>query len=241
MQHTTNQPHTSAPATETRGIVAEAWIGVRVLLVLIVLGGALYPLSVYVLGQALFGWKANGSLVDATGRPTDPGRAVASTLLGQSFKGPRYFCSRPSAAGDGYDASNSSGSNLGPLSDKLLHGVADDPNTHDVDESFAGVAQLAAQYRAENGLAPDAAVPADAVTRSASGLDPHVSPQNAELQVARVARERALSPSRVRELVREHTEGRDLGLFGDPRVNVVLLNLALDQAAAEAPSVVGTP
>ncbi len=125
--------------------------------------------------------------------------------------------------------SNSSGTNLGPLSDKLLNGVPDDPKTKDVDESFAGVKQLVAAYRAENKLAPDVLVPADAVTRSASGLDPDITPANAVLQVARVAAARHLDVARVRALVERGIGGRDLGLFGEPRANVLELNLALDR------------
>jgi potassium-transporting ATPase KdpC subunit len=210
-------------------IASEAWVSLRALLVILVVCCGLYPLVVYGLGQALFSWKANGSLIDKDGKPATPDNAVGSKLLGQTFTSPRYFHLRPSAAGSGYDAANSSGTNLGAISDKLLNGVADDPSTKDVDESFAGVKQLVQVYREENGLAPDALVPADAVTRSASGLDPHISPRNAELQLARVAKARGLPEDRVRAAVEQNTDGRDLGIFGEVGVNVTMLNVALDR------------
>jgi K+-transporting ATPase ATPase C chain len=211
-------------------IVAETIASIRALIVIVILCCGAYPLVVYGLGQALFPWKANGSLIDKDGNRATPETAVGSRLLGQSFSSARYFHLRPSAAGSGYDAANSSGTNLGPISDKLLNGVADDPNTKDVDESFTGVKQLVQAYREENGLAPDALVPGDAVTRSASGLDPHISPQNAQAQVARVAKERALSEDRVRALVADSTDKRDWGIFGEDGVNVTMLNIALDKA-----------
>jgi K+-transporting ATPase ATPase C chain len=131
---------------------------------------------------------------------------------------------------------SSGGTDLGPASAKLRDGAKDDPATPDVDESFAGVRELAEAYRANNGLAPDAVVPIDAVTRSASGLDPHISPANAALQVARVARARHFSEDAVRRLVAEHTRGRSLGILGEPAVAVLPLNLALDQLAPTGPS-----
>jgi K+-transporting ATPase ATPase C chain len=140
----------------------------------------------------------------------------------------RVLPSAPSAAGAGYDAANSSGTNLGPTSDKLINGVKDDPATKDVDETYLGFRDLAKAYREENGLAPDTEIPADAATRSASGLDPDISPANAELQVARVAKARGLGAERVRQIVSDNTSGRLLGLIGEPRVNVLQLNLALD-------------
>jgi K+-transporting ATPase ATPase C chain len=215
----------SAPSS----ILKESLTSLRALLVILVVCCGLYPLAVYGLGQALFPWKANGSLIDKDGKPATPENAVGSRLLGQAFTSARYFHLRPSAAGSGYDAANSSGTNLGPISDKFLNGVADDPNTKDVDESFAGVKQLVQSYREENGLAPDALVPADAVTRSASGLDPHISAPNAQLQVARVAKERGLPEDRVRALIEENTEKRDWGIFGEEGVNVTMLNIALDR------------
>lgn len=200
---------------------------VRATLVLAILTGLLFPLAITGLAQALFREQANGSLVRA-----EDGRVVGSRLIGQPFTGPEYFHPRPSAAGSGYSGIASGGANLGPTSAKLLNGVSDNPGTLDTDESCAGVADLAAQYRSENRLPPEGRVPVDAVTRSASGLDPHISPANAALQVERVAGARGLPRERVEDLVRRHTEGRDLGLLGEPRVNVVLLNLALDREAA---------
>jgi K+-transporting ATPase ATPase C chain len=189
----------------------------------VVITGLAFPLVVWAIGRVAFPVQASGSLVkDASGQ------VVGSMLLGQSFSTPNYFHPRPSAAGAGYDAANSSGTNLGPTSDKLINGVKDDPATHDIDESYAGFGELAQAYRVENGLAPDAAVPADAATRSASGLDPDISVANAELQVTRVAKVRGLGRDRVLRLVAAHTAGRTLGLLGEPRVHVLGLNLALD-------------
>lgn len=212
-------------------LLKEATTSLRALAVVLVLCCGIYPLAVYGLGQAIFPWQANGSLIDRDGKRASPDTAVGSRLLGQSFVGPRYFHPRPSAAGSGYDAANSSGTNLGPLSDKLLNGAPDDPATKDVDESFAGIKDLARAYREENGLAPGARVPADAVTRSASGLNPHISVVNANIQVARVATARGLPVARVRAVVVENTEPRGWGVFGDPGVNVTMLNIALDKLA----------
>jgi K+-transporting ATPase ATPase C chain len=188
----------------------------------VVLTGLVFPGIIWAVGQTLFASQANGSLIrDAQGN------LVGSALIGQSFSKPEYVHPRPSAAG--YDAANSSGANLGPTSDKLIHGIKDDPATKDVDETYLGFGDLAKAYREENGLPPDVLVPADAATRSGSGLDPDISAANAELQVARVAKARHLPEERVRQLVVEHERGRLLGLIGEPRVNVLLLNLALDQ------------
>jgi K+-transporting ATPase ATPase C chain len=211
-----------------RALLKETFVSLKALLVIVVICCGLYPVTVYGLGQLIFPEKANGSLIDKDGRPSSPENAVGSRLLGQSFTSAQYFHPRPSAAGSGYDGANSSGTNLGPISDKFLNGVADDPKTKDVDESFAGVKQLVAAYREENGLGPDVLVPADAVTRSASGLDPHVSPRNADLQVARVAKERHLDEADVRALVKAHTDDRDFWVFGEAGVNVTTLNIALD-------------
>lgn len=189
----------------------------------VVLTGLAFPGVIWAVGKTVFPYQAGGSLIrDASGN------VVGSALIGQNFTQPKYFHPRPSAAGVGYDAANSSGTNLGPTSDKLVNGVKDDLATKDVDESFAGFRDLAAAYRQENGLAPDALVPADAATRSASGLDPDISVGNAQLQVARVAKARNLSPERVREVLAQNESGRLLGIFGEPRVNVLLLNLTLD-------------
>jgi K+-transporting ATPase ATPase C chain len=190
----------------------------------VVVTGLAFPGVIWAIGQTVFPSQANGSLLrDAQGK------LVGSALIGQSFSKPEYFHPRPSAAGAGYDAANSSGTNLGPTSDKLVHGIKDDPATKDVDETYLGFGDLARAYREENGLAPDAVIPADAATRSGSGLDPEISAANAELQVARVAKARQLPENRVRQLVGEHERGRLVGVLGEPRVNVLLLNLALDQ------------
>lgn len=189
----------------------------------VVVTGLCFPVVVWAIGRVAFPRQAAGSFV------TDAhGKVVGSALLGQNFTKPEYFHPRPSAAGAGYDAANSSGTNLGPTSHKLVKGIKDDPATKDVDETYLGFGDLAKAYREENGLAADAVIPADAATRSASGLDPEISPANAELQIARVAKARNISADRVRALVSENTSGRSLGVLGEPRVNVLLLNLALD-------------
>ena len=189
----------------------------------IVLTGLVFPAVVWAIGRVAFAEGAAGSLIhDASGR------IVGSKLLGQAFSRPEYFHPRPSAAGSGYDAANSGGTNLGPTSDKLVNGIEDDASTKHVDESYSGFRDLARAYRQENGLAPATPIPADAATRSASGLDPDISPANAELQVARVARARGMDAERVRALVRDHTTPRTLGFIGEPRVSVLALNLALD-------------
>jgi K+-transporting ATPase ATPase C chain len=172
---------------------------------LAVIACCLYPFCVWGLGQLLFPHQAGGSLL------TDAGTVAGSRLIGQGFTSPEYFHPRPSAAGDGYDAAASGGSNLGPLSKKLIDAVG----------------QRVADYRLANGLAPDVLVPADAVTASASGLDPHISLENAQLQVPRIAKARGMSFEAVEKKLRAHTEGRDLLVLGEPRVNVLLLNRAL--------------
>ena len=162
------------------------------------------------IGQVLFPDKANGSLiVDASGE------VRGSRLIGQPFTADKYFHPRPSSAGNGYDPTSSGGSNLGPTSQKLRDAIA----------------QNLADYRTQNGLATNAPVPADAVTGSASGLDPHISLQNAALQAERVAKARGLSLEKVRELIQQNTDPADLGILGDPGVNVLRLNLALDAIA----------
>jgi K+-transporting ATPase ATPase C chain len=178
---------------------------------LAVVCSGLYPLIVFGISQALFHDKANGSLI-----VDQNGTVRGSKLLGQNFSDPKYFHPRPSLAGNGYDAANSSGSNLGPTSQKLRDAIRD---------------RITA-YRAENNLSDTEPVPADAVTASGSGLDPEISLRNAELQVSRVGKARGLSEDKVRELVQQNTDGRDLGVFGEPGVNVLGLNLALDSAGA---------
>jgi K+-transporting ATPase ATPase C chain len=177
-------------------------------LVFTVITGLAYPLAVTAIAQLGFGDEADGSLVEDA-----DGEVVGSSLIGQSFTGPQYFHPRPSAAGDGYDPSGSSGSNLGPTNPDLL----------------ATVEENVAAYREENGLDDDVEVPVDAVTSSASGLDPHISVANAELQAARVAEERDLGVDGVRELIDDYTSSRDLGFLGERGVNVLELNLALDE------------
>lgn len=177
-------------------------------LILAVVCCGLYPLVVFGISQVCFKDKANGSLI-----VDKDGTVHGSTLLGQSFTAERYFHPRPSAAGNGYDATSSSGSNLGPTSQKLNDAIKD---------------RIAA-YRTENGLKETDAVPADAVTASGSGLDPHISLRNAELQTARVAKARNLSEDKVRELIKQDTDSADLGILGDAGVNVLKLNIALDE------------
>jgi K+-transporting ATPase ATPase C chain len=197
---------------------------------MLVVFGLLFPLLITVIAKIAFRHQADGSLIEKGGK------LVGSEPIGQNFTSPGYFHPRPSAAGGGYDAANSGGTNLGPTSDKLIHGVHKKlPNGKDDPSNFDGVADLAAAYRRENGLPPDALVPADAVTRSASGLDPDISPANAYVQVARVAKARRVSEAHVRRLVAANATGRQLGVLGEPRVNVLRLNLALDAAAEREP------
>ena len=185
--------------------------------------GLVFPALITAVAQVAMPTQANGSLIQKDGK------TIGSRLIGQNFAAPKYFHPRPSASGDGYDAATSSGTNLGPTSDKLINGIADDAKTED-DESFDGVKQLSAAYRAENNLPANATIPADAVTRSASGLDPQISPANAALQAPRVAKARGLDESKVRELIAANTQARGLGVLGEAGVNVLQLNLALDAA-----------
>lgn len=188
-------------------LVSELRGAVMVTLVLAVVCCGIYPVVVFGISQVLFRDKANGSLiVDSNGT------IHGSRLIGQQFTAEKYFHSRPSVAGNGYDATSSGGSNLGPTSKKLADSVA----------------QNIADYRSQNGLGTNEPVPADAVTASASGLDPHISVRNAELQTSRVAKARNLAVDKIRELVRSNTDQPGLGILGEPGVNVLKLNLALD-------------
>src|ERR1019366_3859479 len=185
-----------------------------------------YPLAVWAAGQALFPAKANGSLL-----VDKDGTVRGSFLLAQNFSSDKYFQPRPSAAGNGYDDTSSGGTNLGPTSAKLANGVhAKDKNGKDVADpgNFDGIRDLVAAYRSGNGMRDSDPVPADAVTRSASGLDPHISVANALLQAPRVAKARGLALDRVQALVAAATDGRGLGVIGESGVNVLRLNVALD-------------
>jgi K+-transporting ATPase ATPase C chain len=196
-----------------KNIIAEFGRSIVATIFFAIICCGLYPLVVYGAAQLLFPHQANGSLlVDKSGV------IRGSELLAQNFTGEQYFHPRPSAAGaNGYDPTSSGGSNLGPTSSNLV----------------ANITANIATYRSDNGLATNAPVPADAVTESASGLDPHISVANAEIQVARVAKARGISEEQIRKLVQQNTEGRDLGVFGEPRVNVMTLNFALDNLAAK--------
>jgi potassium-transporting ATPase KdpC subunit len=176
-------------------------------LVLSVVCCGLYPLLTFGLAQVLFPRQANGSLI-----VDKNGTVRGSSLLGQNFTGGNYFHPRPSAAGNGYDAANSGGSNLGPTARKLNDAIKDRIEV----------------YRKENALEVNEPIPADAVTASGSGLDPHISPRNAELQTGRVAKARGISQYTVRQMIVQHTQNRDLGLLGEAGVNVLTLNIALD-------------
>jgi K+-transporting ATPase ATPase C chain len=180
---------------------------VALTIVLTVLVGVIYPFVMTGLSELLFKEKARGSLVEKEGK------VIGSRLIGQPFKGPGYFHSRPSSAGSGYDAAASGGTNLGPTSKQLLEG---------------GVKGRAKQLQAEN---PNGKIPVDLITSSGSGLDPHISPAAAEFQIPRVARERRMSENELRQLVRRHTEGRQFGFLGEARINVLELNLELDETS----------
>ena len=184
----------------TKNLVAAVLMTIVTTLIL----GVIYPLAITAIAQVAFPSQANGQLIERDGK------VVGSRIIGQGFSSPGYFRSRPSAAGMGYDAANSAGSNLGPTNKKLIDAV-----TANVEAA-----------RKEN---PNAPIPIDLVTTSASGFDPHISPAAADFQVPRVARERGMSEAHLRQLVEAHTEGRQLGFFGEPRVNVLELNLVLDR------------
>lgn len=256
-------------------ILIEVKNSIIAMLVLAIICCGIYPLIVYGIGQLAFPHKANGSLIEGKDR-----KIIGSELLGQAFSADKYFNPRPSAAGTGYDAANSSGSNLGPTSKKLINGTtksialpakeaggSPSPAPDVVD--YDGIKLRVLNYCEQNGISykllqnekvvepktfktekgeydqvklinafnddakaltikPDSLIPADAVTASASGLDPHISLKNAAIQVPRVAKARNLSEDKVRELVKKYTDGRDLGILGEAGVNVLKLNLALD-------------
>ena len=231
-----------------RTIGRDSWGALKLILVLLLLCGVVFPLIVFTVGQIAFPEQANGSLI------TDSqGRIVGSKLLGQQFTRSAYFHGRPSAVG--YNAASSGGSNLGPTNAQLIGGngtevtvaagtpapadstpVAGKPGTYYVPGSYLGVKNYAEQFRQENGLSPDTPLPADIITASGSGLDPDISVAAALLQVKRIVAARhvlgggnaAITGERVRVLIAQNTQGRDLGILGEPRVNVLVLNLALD-------------
>jgi K+-transporting ATPase ATPase C chain len=213
-----NEPAPEEPQPPTPRLLSELRDQLRPALfsvpLLTLITGALFPVVLAAVARPLLRFQANGSLVSRDGV------VIGSDLIGQSFVGPGYFHSRPSAAGDGYDGTSSGATNLGPANPRLR----------------ASVQELANDYRRHNDLPADAVVPIDAVTRSGSGLDPHISPENAALQVPRVARERNLSEEHVRRLVAEHTVGRQFGFLGQPRVAVLALNVALDREAPLTPN-----
>jgi K+-transporting ATPase ATPase C chain len=263
-------------------ILGHVWASIGVTIVLGIVCCAIYPAIVYALGQLIFPVQANGSLLKKDGSfTTDDTQAVGSALIGQNFTAPGYFHPRPSSAGAGYDATDSGGSNLGPLSDKLINGATNpattQPTTQPETLAFDGIRLRTIHYANDNGMAfklynvaadgkktevplknyqnkdgslNDVAlvdafphggatagliaadfatpIPGDAVTGSGSGLDPHISPANANIQAARVAGARNAPLDQVKALIGQYTDGPDLGFLGDPGVNVLRLNLALD-------------
>jgi K+-transporting ATPase ATPase C chain len=240
-------------------MIKELLPGLRLMIALTILTGLIYPAAMTGISEVLFPKQANGSLV------TQNGKVVGSSLIGQSFAKPEYFHPRPSSAGNGYDATNSGGSNLGPTSAKLLHGTTktDDKGKEVVD--FDGIEDRIVHYCVDNDIpydssvpldqfkdsqgnlddvklikafndtksplafSPKVQIPSDAVTGSASGLDPQISPANANLQAARVAKARGIAAGQVQSLIAQATEQPALGFIGEPRVNVLLLNISLDQ------------
>jgi len=240
-------------------MISEIGPGLRLTIAFTILTGIIYPVVITGVSQLIFPKQANGSLLMVDGK------TVGSSLIGQNFSKPEYFHPRPSAAGSGYDATASSGSNLGPTSAKLLHGTTkmDDKNNEIVD--FDGISLRVVHYSVENDIPYESSlpldqfkdaqgnlddvklvkafnddksplvisaktpIPPDAVTASSSGLDPHISPANADIQAARVAKARNAPVDKVKQLIAQSTEGADLGFLGEPRVNVLTLNIAMDQ------------
>jgi potassium-transporting ATPase KdpC subunit len=202
-----NQEAAPLPPTPLAVVRHQLWPAIMSVLVLALVTGAGFPLLLTALARPLFPHQSEGSLV------SQHGRVIGSEHIGQTFSKPGYFHPRPSAAGSGYDALSSGGSNLAPSNPTLREDVR----------------QLAENYRRQNDLPSVVAVPIDAVTSSGSGLDPHISPANALLQVRRIAGVRGLTEDRLRQLIAEHTQDRQLGFLGQPRVSVLELNLALDR------------
>jgi K+-transporting ATPase ATPase C chain len=240
-------------------MVKEIGPGFRLTLAFTILTGLLYPAVMTGISELIFPRQANGSLVMVNGK------LVGSSLIGQNFAKPEYFLPRPSAAGNGYDATTSGGTNLGPTSAKLLRGTTKTGDKKNEVVDFDGISLRIVHYAVDNGIAyessapldqfkdahgdlddvklikafnddkaplqfkPKAPIPSDAVTASSSGLDPHISTANAEIQAARVAKARGVTAEQVQALIPQFTERADLGFLGEPRVNVLLLNIALDQ------------
>lgn len=204
-----SQEPATPPSPPIASVLHQVWPAISSVFVLTLLTGAVFPLVLTGLARPLFPNQSEGSLISRHGQ------VIGSRHIGQAFSSPGYFHPRPSAAGNGYDALSSGGSNFNPSNPKLRNDVR----------------RLVEDYRRQNDLPADAPVPIDAVTRSGSGLDPHISPANALLQVRRIARVRSLTEERLRQFIAEHTHHRQLGFLGEPRVSVLELNLALDHMA----------